>query len=71
MDPVLLVFTVLIVVFLVVVALVYLLRPPALMNCDEDWPDVDMWKTFAFAMVVAIAHSFVVWFVLKHAISKV
>lgn len=63
MDTVLLMFVVLLVVFLAIVAMVYIIRPDALMDCDEMHPDVDMWMTFIFALIVALFTVAVVWLV--------
>lgn len=63
MDSLLVVFVVLVVVFLAVVSMVYIMRPNFLMNCDDAYPDVDMWLAFTFSLVVAIFTILVVWLV--------
>ena len=66
MDIVLILFCVLLIVWLAVVAIIYLLRPEYFIEDDEGAPDVDMWLAFIFALVIALLTVLVVAMLISH-----
>jgi hypothetical protein len=55
MDPELVLFCVLLIVFLAIVAYIYIVRPEIFIITDEEgYVDIDMWKAFVFALLVAV-----------------
>ena len=53
MDIVLVLFYVLLVVFLAILALIYLTRPQFFTRDDEPIPDIDLWLALIFSLVIA------------------
>jgi nitrogen fixation/metabolism regulation signal transduction histidine kinase len=54
MDTILILFCVLVIVFLAIVAVIYLTRPSYFINEDEASPDIDKWLAFIFGLVIAV-----------------
>ena len=53
MNTLLIVFCVLVVVFLAVIAIIYVVRPTCFIDNDEANPDIDFWLTVNFAIACA------------------